>query len=148
MRQRSRSFAGVLLLVFLPGCASAAATRSAETGAPKHSTARTVLHAEQLQGAAGNLLTALRARMLGLRVKSSASPCPEITLRGTKSMFGSSSPAIYVDGTRASNTCILDALVLSEVARVEVYPMGVAPSPPYKAHPNGLILVFLERGGP
>lgn len=135
---------GAAVLLVLPGCAGSRA--SPDAGAA-HSPARgsgIVLTGKQLPGAAGNLLNALRGR-LGMQVRQTGA-CPEITLRGTKSIFGGNSPAVYVDGTRAANTCVLDMLNPLEVHRVEVYPMGVAPRPPYKAHPHGLILVFLENG--
>jgi hypothetical protein len=95
----------------------------------------------------GSVLNVLRARTAGMQVRRPPSePCPEITLRGPTSLTGSNSPVIYVDGTRTSNTCILDMLNVNDVERVEVYPMGIAPGGTHRNSPTGLILVFLRRG--
>jgi hypothetical protein len=91
-----------------------------------------------------NLLGALRGRLGGATIQESSAGCPRITLRGTRSMFGSNDPVVYVDGVRATNTCILHSMPTANLDRVEIYSSGVAPQPPYKAHPNGLILVFSQ----
>ena len=67
------------------------------------------------------------------------------TFRGARSLQGENSPVVYVDGARAVDTCILTTLSTRDVERVEAYSSGVAPRPPYQAHPNGLIIVFLQR---
>ena len=72
--------------------------------------------------------------------------CPEIRLRGTRSLFGSNTPSIYVDGARALDACVLDELAASIVERIEVYPSGVARRPGYDSDRNGLILVFVLYG--
>ncbi len=148
MRSGTRALLTGATLISLAGCAGAAAADRSGTGPKARPNATVVLQAEQLQNSSTNLLGALRGRLSGMQIRKTTSQCPEITLRGTSSMFGENSPAIYVDGIRAANTCVLDMLAIAEVSRVEVYPMGVAPRPPYKAHPNGLILVFLENGRP
>ncbi len=146
MPSRHRAPLGTAILILLTACSGATSSDQAHTGPRANSSAMVVLHADQLRSGASNLLIALRSRLSGMQVRTSRSECPEITLRGTSSMFGENSPAVYVDGIRAANTCVLDMLATAEVSRVEVYLMGVAPRPPYKAHPNGLILVFLENG--
>lgn len=148
MRSGNHALLSGAILLSLAGCVGAAAADHARTGPGARSNATIVLRAEQLRSGASNLIFALRSHLSGMQVRNANAECPEITLRGTSSMFGENSPAVYVDGIRAANTCVLDMLPITEVSRVEVYPMGVAPRPPYKAHPNGLILVFLEDGRP
>ncbi len=109
---------------------------------------RTSPHAPQITGrehvgARGNVLSALQGRVAGLQVNRSAG-CPEITLRGRTSITGNTNPVIYVDGTRVSNTCILEQLNSNDVERVEVYPMGIAPGGTHRNSPTGLILIFLR----
>lgn len=103
-----------------------------------------VLSGPDLQEHDGDLLTFLAARVSGLSVDKSGFPCPRVDMRGRKSLVGASDPAIYVDGARAANTCILQMLATRAVNRVEVYPMGITSRPGYKSHPNGLILIFMD----
>jgi hypothetical protein len=94
----------------------------------------------------GSILSVIQRRTAGMQVRRPPSdPCPEIMLRGQTSLQGSNSPVIYVDGTRTSDTCILDMLNINDVERVEVYPMGVAPGGTHRNSPTGLILVFLRK---
>lgn len=146
MRARLLSSLSAATLTALAACAGAASAPQPSAAPRTGANAGVVLHAEQLQNTAGTLLAVLRSRLSGMRVRDSGGSCPEITLRGTHSLLGDNSPAIYVDGIRAANTCLLDMLGTADVVRVEVYPMGVAPRPPYKAHPHGLILVYLATG--
>jgi hypothetical protein len=132
------------LALVLAGCGGHVLGRGGNPDA-RGSTAATVLSRAQLSHAP-SLISAITNRLPGIQVQSGNRRCPEIALRGRKSITGDNNPAIYVDGTRAVNTCVLDMLFPADVARVEVYPMGVAPRPPYQAHPNGLILVFLHEG--
>ena len=92
------------------------------------------------------LLDFLYTRISGMVVDYGSRPCPSIQLRGRKSLFGSNSPVVYVDGVRTANSCVLDMLYTWDISRVEVYPMGVSNRPGYEAHPNGLILVFIHDG--
>jgi hypothetical protein len=109
---------------------------------------RTSPHAPQVTGREhvrerGTVLSALQGRVAGMHVNR-AGGCPEITLRGRTSIMGSSNPVIYVDGTRVTNTCILEMLNSNDVDRVEVYPMGIAPGGSHRNSPTGLILIFLR----
>jgi hypothetical protein len=79
-------------------------------------------------------------------VNYGSQPCPSVQLRGRKSLYGSSDPVVYVDGTRTVNSCVLEMLSTWDINRVEVYPMGVSNRPGYAANPNGLILVFMHDG--
>ena len=103
---------------------------------------------EQLQASSdGTLLTALAARMSSMGVLRGGE-CPQIVLRGRTTVARPTNPGVYVDGTRATNTCVLETLNVSDVHRVEVYPMGIAQQGgAYEAQAGGLILVFMRRGG-
>ncbi len=91
-----------------------------------------------------SLLDLLQRRLPNLRVDATAG-CPEVFLRGRSSIVSSSDAAIYVDGQRAANTCILEVLYSFDLDRVEIYPMGVTTRPGYFSDADGLILVFLRR---
>lgn len=96
----------------------------------------------------GNLLSYLQGRISGMTVDQGADVCPKVTLRGQRSIFGNNDPVVYVDGARTANSCVLESLYTGDLRRVEVYPFGVSHRPGYEAHPNGLILVFLDDGTP
>lgn len=74
------------------------------------------------------------------------SGCPELEIRGRKSLTALTPPGIYVQGQRAANTCILTTINPAEVSRVEVCPGGVAGRPGYSCQLGGLILIFLKDG--
>jgi hypothetical protein len=132
------------LALVLAGCGGHVLGRGGNPDA-RGSTAATVLNRAQLSHAP-SLISAITNRLPGIQVQSGNRRCPEIALRGRKSITGDNSPAVYVDGTRAVNTCVLEMLHIADVSRIEIYPMGIAPRLPYKGHPNGLILVFLADG--
>jgi hypothetical protein len=90
------------------------------------------------------LLTALVGRLANFEVLRSGRTCPLVHLRGRQTILGDDGPAIYVDGARAVNTCVLDEIAPGEVSRVEIYPMGVRSG--FASDRNGLILVFLRDG--
>src|SRR5690606_4711030 len=123
-----QSLLPLLVLTAVYGCASSG---TGSSGAPGlHATgASMTLEAEELGSASTSLLAALRRRVHGMQ-----------------GLLGENNPAVYVDGVRATNTCILASLTTSSVERVETYAAGVAPRLPYKAHPNGLILVYMQDG--
>jgi hypothetical protein len=117
--------------------------------APEREAATTswvVTEAELDRSGSGNLLTAVAARIRSMSVSRPRGECPEIILRGPTSMTRGSPPGVYVDGTRAINTCVLDQLTPGDVARVEVYPMGMTRRPGYHTQAGGLILVFMRDG--
>ena len=105
-----------------------------------------VFSGPELNGHRGTLLAFLYTRISGMVVDYGSQPCPNVELRGRKSLSGSSSPLVYVDGTRTANSCILEMLSTWDISRVEVYPMGVSHRPGYQTHANGLILVFVQDG--
>lgn len=104
-----------------------------------------IVDEDQLERAGeGTLLSALEARITQMGVLRGGE-CPQITLRGRTTVARASNPGVYVDGTRATNTCVLEHLSVAEVERVEVYPMGVARNSSYEVQPGGLILVFMRN---
>lgn len=133
-----------VLCLALASCSAGPVARGGDS--PRGSSGALVLRMDQMRATAASLLTVMRGRISGMELREGAETCPEIRFRGTRSVFGDNSPAIYVDGIRTSNTCVLGTLTVADVDRVEVYSMGIAPRPPYQSDPNGLILVFLETG--
>jgi hypothetical protein len=116
-------------------------------GSRGRGTSAYVFEEDQLQSSSdGTLLSALEARMSSMGVVRGGE-CPLIVLRGRTTVEHPTNPGVYVDGARATNTCVLEGLNVSDVHRVEVYPMGVAQQGAYEGHAGGLILVFMRRGG-
>ena len=132
---------GALAACWSPGVGSAAPDSNKGRG-----TSAYVFEDDQLQPSAdGTLLSALAARIANMTVmRGQNSECPAITLRGRTTVARVTSPGVYVDGARATNTCVLENLPVAEVQRVEVYPMGLAHHAGYEAQPGGLILVFMR----
>ncbi len=108
-----------------------------------------VLTDEKLQlNPTWTVLQAIAGFVPNVKTSSDGTPngCPQVDIRGHDSVSGSSNPTVYVDGTRASDTCVLSSLLTPQVLRVEVYPLGVTPRAGYMTSPHGLILIFLKRG--
>lgn len=101
------------------------------------------LKSEELARAGGVLLDALRARVPNMHVRRRPGACPLVTFRGQRTVYASPDPTIYVDGSPAKDTCILEQIRVLDVDRVEVYTSGSTLLPGYLGNPNGLILVFL-----
>jgi hypothetical protein len=102
-----------------------------------------VLQGDELR-AGESLLRSLVGRMANLEVMHSNRGCPEVHLRGRQSILSRAGPSVYVDGARATNTCVLVEIAPGDVRRVEVYPMGVRSG--YASDRNGLILIFMRDG--
>ena len=140
----------VVVGVWLTACATTGnpppATTPASSPPPagRIPTSATVITGSDLTSANRPLLDVLRQRLPGMQVNQTGG-CPEIVLRGKSTISSSSSPAIYVDGNQATNTCILNELRTADIDQVEVYPAGVPPRAGYRAHPYGVILVFIKR---
>ena len=130
-----------LSLTAILGCSRNSAPGNADGGGKQG--AAMVIDEHELQHAGGNVLNILPSHVAGMRVRRTDG-CPEILMRGTRSMMNSNDPIVYVDGTRSGNTCVLESLVPSDIHRIEVYPMGVTQRPGYRNSPNGLILVFMK----
>lgn len=107
-------------------------------------TSATVITAADLSAMNRPLIDVLKQKLPGMQVTQTPG-CPEVVLRGRSTLASSSSPAIYVDGNQASNTCILNELRTADLDQVEIYPGGVAPRGGYRAHPYGVILIFVKR---
>ena len=140
---------GTLAVVgWLAACATSGGPPPANSSSPppegRIPTSATVITGADLTTANRPLLDVLRQRIPGMQVNQTGG-CPEIALRGRSTISTSSSPAIYVDGNQATNTCILNELRTADIDQVEVYPGGVPPRPGYRAHPYGLILVFIKK---
>ena len=95
----------------------------------------------------GTVLDAFQGSVPGMKILRHRDQCPQITLRSHVSLGSLVNPQVYVDGTRAVDTCILDNLRTEDVESVEVYPMGVTTRPGYATHAHGLILVFMRGAG-
>ena len=148
MGTRSRFLLLALSAVTVSACGSAPQDSPGAGIAPvqgRNSATGIILSGPALREHNGTLLSFLASRVSSITVDRSG-PCPDLRIRGQRSMFGSNSPVVYIDGTRTASSCVLDMLLTSDLSRIEVYPMGLANKPGYKAHPNGLILVFLRNG--
>lgn len=104
----------------------------------------TIISGVALDDSRGSILDALQGRVPGLRILVHLDQCPQITLRSHVSFQSVVNPMVYVDGTRAVDTCVLQTLRTQDVEAVEVYPMGVTMRPGYATHAHGLILVFMR----
>lgn len=150
---RSRHIASLILLgalLPLPGCGPL------RKGDPDNSSdgatfekGAVVLSGSALTNAPGTVLAAMSGKVPNFRVQYDNGQCPEIVLRNNASLQagGVVNPQVYVDGTRASDTCILETLRSDDVERVEVYPQGFTTRPGYATHAHGLILVFMRSAG-
>jgi hypothetical protein len=140
-------FLAATAVAALAACWDPGMTTSRAEGSRGRGTSAYVFEEEQLQPSAdGTLLSALEARMSSMGVLRGGE-CPQIVLRGRTTVARPSNPGVYVDGARATNTCVLETLNVADVHRVEVYPMGIAQKGAYEAQAGGLILVFMRTGG-
>lgn len=103
-----------------------------------------VVAGRALDDGPGNVLAALAGKVPNMRVHHTPSQCPEIALRSQVNFTGLVNPYVYVDGTRATDTCVLETLRASDVQRVEIYPQGFTTRPGYATNAHGLILVFMR----
>lgn len=103
-----------------------------------------VLTGSSLGDGRGDLLSTMVGKVPNLRVRRVRESCPQITLRNAVSYQSLVNPHVYVDGARATDTCILESLAAHDVERVEVYPTGATNRPGYGRHAHGLILVFMR----
>jgi hypothetical protein len=115
-------------------------------GGVENSSGATILTGVALGETRGSVLDALQGTVPGLRILTHVDQCPQISLRSHVTFQSQVNPMVYVDGTRAVDTCILESLRTDDVESVEIYPMGVTKRPGYSTHAHGLILVFM-RGG-
>lgn len=103
-----------------------------------------VLMGPALLDGPGSLLATITGKVPNFRVQRHEGQCPEISLRNHVTFRSFVNPHVYVDGTRSTDTCILESLQGGDVDRVEVYPQGFTHRPGYGTHAHGLILVFMR----
>lgn len=118
------------------------ATRSTVEDARVADGSATVVRGSELSG---NFLQSLRNRVPSMTVSERSGECPRITFRGQRSIRNQDNPAVYVDGTRMIDTCILTQISTAEVERVEVYPGGTTSRVGIQRSPFGLILIYRVR---
>ncbi len=152
MRCRRSSFALLALSTLVPACARHLRYDPAQDpgGEPLSPSANAwVLTDQELKlNPTWTVLQSIAGFVPNVQTSSDGTPngCPRVDIRGHDTVSGSSNPIVYVDGTRASDTCVLSSLLAPQVNRVEVYPLGVTPRAGYMTSPHGLILVFMKRG--
>ena len=135
-------------VILLGACAPVAtvATHRGLDGPRRESRSTWVVRGEQMVSGM-TVLDGLRSRFPGMDIRQN-SGCPDLVIRGHNSIESSNAPQVYVDGSRAGDTCILGMLRAGDVARVEVYPTGHTSRAGYLPNPNGLVLVFTRRAVP
>lgn len=140
-----RYVSSLLCLAALAACArhaSAVARNGDLEPEVRSSGGATIITANILQQQSRSLLDLMKVRVPSMQVIDDQ-PCPDVYLRGRSTVMTPSNPAIYVDGQRANNTCILDMVDAINLDRVEIYPSG-QPKGGYLADPYGVILIFLR----
>ena len=137
-----------VLSLLLAACASPRAEEglapSEDEGGVTSRNGAIILSGSTLDDGRGSLLDALRGKVPNLRIHRSSRECPQISLRSHTTFETVVEPHVYVDGTRATDTCILESLRSQDVESVEIYPMGFTTRPGYGTHAHGLILVFMR----
>lgn len=133
-----------LAVAVASACGMASKESTADANGVRSHAGGTVVSGPALLDGEGSVLETLRGKVPGLRIRSDNGPCPRITLRNDASYQTQVNPLVYVDGTRSTDTCVLESLRSRDVEIVEVYPRGVTSRPGYDMHAHGLILVFLR----
>ena len=122
--------------------------RSVRTeGGIRQEAGATIISGAALDERRGSVLGALEGRIPGMKIQRHHDQCPQVSLRSHVTFQSIVNPHVYVDGTRATDTCILETIRTDDVSSVEVYPMGVTKRPGYGVHSHGLILIFLRSAG-
>jgi hypothetical protein len=130
----------VAVLLFLPLTLAACGAR--DTIVHERRGSAIVLTGGQLVDSGPTVIDALSSAVANLTVQRRDGRCPEITIRGAKTIYGQRGPVVYLDGTRLGDTCVLSQLSTRDIERIEVYASGASPDPRYGAGTSGLILVF------
>lgn len=149
MFARPRSYFLPVLVLVLTSCGALRSEgRTLRTdGGVRNEGGATILSGRALDDRRGSVLDALQGAVPGVRIRKQRNQCPLVTLRSHVTFETVVNPMVYVDGTRAVDTCILEALRTDDVESVEIYPMGVTTRPGYATHAHGLILVFMRGAG-
>lgn len=142
----------VLLFLALSSAACAALRGPEEDlipGGMSHEGGAFVLTGVALEDGPGSVLAAMAGKVPNFRIHGQRmqASCPVITLRNAATFRDVVNPHVYVDGIRATDTCVLEQLRTVDVSRVEVYPQGFTTRPGYGMHAHGLILVFMRSAG-
>lgn len=144
MHRRVVRLAAPTLLAVLAACAGRNQPRTEAAPIPpgtRQAGGAVVITSAILQQRSRSLLGVMREQLPFMQVED-VSPCPNIFLRGRSTIEAASNPAIYVDGQRSTNTCVLQMMNSLDVNRIEVYPSGVPRNARYPVSPYGLILIF------
>ena len=96
-----------------------------------------ILTGSALSDGPGSLLATMTGKIPNFRVKRNGDRCPDITLRGQTSFQQISNPKVFVDGTRATDTCILESLAAVKVGD-QVLQKG-------ELHLEGVLLLMRPR---
>ena len=131
-----RIVARLLMLAAIASCGGKSARNEAD---PPPSGSAIVLRGSELSG---SVLDAMRARVPGMIVDTRSGGCPNIMLRGPRSVRNQGNPSIYIDGTLMVDTCVLQSTNSTEVDRVEIYPSGILSHANIQRNPFGVIIIY------
>lgn len=146
MSIRANRVGFLALALILGGCAALQnPARSTRTeGGIRNESGATIISGRALDEQRGNILDTMEGRVPGMQILRYHDRCPQVALRSHATFQTVVNPHVYVDGTLATDTCILESLITDNVDAVEIYPMGVTMRPGYATHAHGLILIFLR----
>lgn len=145
MRNRSTCFYVVAGALFLTAaCGPFRKSSESTTSSVALENGAVVLTGAALTDGPGSLLASMSGKVPNFHVRRISGECPQITLRNVANLRGVVNPHVYVDGTRATDTCVLESLRTSDVERVEVYARGYTTRAGYGRNASGLILVFMR----
>ena len=137
------------LTVGSTGCAALRGGSDENPSGLSHEGGAFVLTGLALEDGPGSIVAAMSGKVPNFRLHGQRrqGECPVITLRNAVSFRDVVNPHVYVDGIRATDTCVLEQLRTVDVERVEVYSQGFTTRPGYGMHAHGLILVFMRSAG-
>jgi hypothetical protein len=146
MSVRRAQFILVALAVVLTGCSwkRSEGRSSRDDRGVRSEGGAIIIERTALDERRGSVLGAMEGRVPGMTVQRHSGRCPQVSLRSHVTFQSLVNPHVYVNGTRATDTCILETMRTDDVASVEVYPMGFTKRPGYGTHAHGLILLFLR----
>jgi hypothetical protein len=137
----SENVRNALLVMVCATQAACAAGYPALADHARHQSGSIELRRDQL-GTGVSLLTSLDERVVGLGVVRGEAGCPILSMRGRRTLVAADQPAVYVNGARVRDTCVLDLIPTREVERVRVFQGAAGASAPgLIATPAGLIVV-------
>jgi hypothetical protein len=138
-------FAGILLAACATGTGQPEMAReSRQGGGVEYRDGAIIISGVALDDGPGSVLSALQGKIPNMRVQRSGADCPSINLRSNVNYQGVVNPHVYVDGTRTTDTCVLESIRTEDVQLVEVYAQGFTRRPGYGTHAHGLILLFMR----